>query len=242
MCVRMSSWLCLGYAVMCACFRAFCVFTHFPVSMRGREEALWTISSRGKSRAVEHTWVRGSVGISAPAAHAQRRGRIEVRKCIRACLPGIALFHYFLLVLVYAGASFRAGSPICIYIRPGVCVSGDRPLRRGPPAFSGICALSRHDSLHVPSNKLSSQTWHHRQRHTFPSGYCILFWGRWLRLIYSVCFFLCLFCWYVCSFSSPFRLIDHLPPGHCFDTWLYFCVSFIPPCTVLHVHMLSICA
>lgn len=163
-CVPIRSWLCLSYAVMYICFCVYfsflCVHT-FSCLWEGGKRPCEPSSTEGKveqwsTREWEGAWV-----ISAPSAQAQRWGRIKVCECIRVCLPGIALFNYFIPVLIYPGASFLVGSPICIYIRAcGVCVPvcacQGIDLWSGPLASSGICALSRHDSLHVPSQKLTT--------------------------------------------------------------------------------------
>lgn len=190
----------------------------------------------------------GAWVISAPAAHAQRWGRIKVCECIRACLPGILLFNYFIPVLVYPGASFRVGSPICIYIRQCMCVR----VCQGIDRWAGASCLLRDlrtvqawffARAQSKAHHTSAVAWtshHHQKTYISIMLPCFSFYvNLYKSLIPSVCFFLS--CRYICSFSSPFRMIDYLPPGHRFDTWLYSCSSFNPPCTVLLVHMLSIC-
>lgn len=119
----------------------------------------------------------GAWVISAPAAHAQRWGRIKVCECIQACLPGSILFNYFIPPLVYSGASSMWVHPSASTadVRASACVSVDRPLGRGPPASSGICTLSRHESPHVPSQTTPQQQPGHTitvRKHAFPSRYC----------------------------------------------------------------------
>lgn len=246
-CVPIRSWLCVSYAVLCVCFRVYfsllCVFMRLweggtrpcePPPTEGKVEQ-WS------TREWEGAWV-----ISAPAAHAQRWGRIKVCECIRACLPGCILFNYFIPPLVSSGASFRVGSPICICSRPhacaaSACVSAGRPLDRGllPPQGFAQCpgmilrtcpfkprrSSSRSSSLDIPSPPENMR---------FPHV-TVLFWGDSSRLINSF------------SLLFSFALFYHLPARSTSFLLgivlrrLCFWSSFNPPCTVPLVHTLSVC-
>lgn len=158
-------------------------------------------------------------------------------------------FIIFIPVLVYPGASFLVGSLICIYIRPCVCapVCACQGIDRWAGAScllrdlwtvqAWFSARAQSEAHHTSAVALTSIT---AGRHTFPSCYCV-FLCKSLQLISSVSLLFSVLPIYICSVLWLFLLIDYLPPGHRFEPWLYFCSSFNPPCTVLLVHMPSIC-
>lgn len=144
-----------SHIVICVCV---CVWGKRPCEPSPTEGKV----EQWSTREWEGAWV-----ISALAAHAQSRGRIKVCECIRACLPGIVLFNYFLPALIYPGASFRVGSLICIrpcVCVPVACVSGDTPLSQGlltPQRFahcSGMILCTRPVKRSPPTHAITNKT------------------------------------------------------------------------------------
>lgn len=179
--------LCSYVRLLRVYFSLLCVHTFSCVCEReGGKRPCEPPPTEGK---VEQWSTRERAGawvISAPAAHAQRGPWIKVCECIRACLPAIVLFNYFIPVLVYPGASFRVGSPICIYVHKtvrvrvracvSVCVSGGRPLRHGllPPQGFAHCPGMILCTCPVKSSPHSSSSHHHQKTYISIMLLCFL--------------------------------------------------------------------
>lgn len=167
---------------MCVCFlfQPLCVHTFSCVCEReGGKRPCEPPPTEGKveqwsTREWEGAWV-----ISAPAAHAQRRGRIKVCECIRPCLPGIFLFNYYTPVLDYPGASFRVGSPICIYIRPCMCACQGIDRWAGASCFlRDLCTVQAWFSARAQSkaHHTSAVAWiYHQHQKTYISIMLVCF-------------------------------------------------------------------
>lgn len=100
-------------------------------------------------------------------------------ECSGACLPGIVLFNYFIPELVYPGPRPSVLVPSSASAQDSVCAClwrACQELRRspGPPDSSEICAQFKHDSLHVPSQTLTTHAPDMpsppKIDHTFPSS------------------------------------------------------------------------